>query len=128
LPQRRSPSARPAPAAIWVSPGSPPSRQSMRLALVADVSPAQRMPGAITQWTARDALLLQIPIKPPESVIHPDRGRHDAEHHSSGKADLGAKPPSCRAGEKGQSIQTGFPNALRAKVTKSATFGRCEHQ
>lgn len=30
--------------------------------------------------------------------------------------------------EKGQSIQTGFPNGLRAKIAKGAQFGRCEHQ
>ena len=30
--------------------------------------------------------------------------------------------------EKGKSIQTGFPNGLRAKIAKGALFGRCEHQ
>jgi hypothetical protein len=29
--------------------------------------------------------------------------------------------------EKGKSVQTGFPNGLRAKMARGAKFGRCEH-
>ena len=29
--------------------------------------------------------------------------------------------------ERGNSIQTGFPNGLRAKIAAGAKLGRCEH-